>query len=94
MSKKHTLIASTTLFTALTSAQVLADPTCTKQDKKEWLDFGQAKQQIIDMGYKIKNFKETNTGCYELYGFDNEGKHVEIYFNPVNLNKVKEEIDG
>ncbi|WP_205380566.1 PepSY domain-containing protein, partial [Vibrio cholerae] len=47
-----------------------------------------------DMGYKIKVFKITKTSCYELYGHDQEGKRVEIYFNPTNMEKVKEEKDG
>lgn len=93
MSVKKLLISTALIASAVTSAQALADPTCTKQDKSEWLDFDQAKQQVVDMGYKIKKFKKTKTNCYELYGYDSEGKRVEIYFNPVNLDKVKEEID-
>lgn len=45
------------------------------------------------MGYKIKKFKTTKTSCYELYGYDAENKRVEIYFNPVDMSKVKEEKD-
>lgn len=93
MSVKKLLISTALIASAFTSAQALADPTCTKQDKSEWLEFDQAKQQVIDMGYKIKKFKKTKTNCYELYGTNSEGKRVEIYFNPVNLDKVKEEID-
>ncbi len=90
---KKLLLTSALIATATTSAQAFADPTCTQQDKSEWMDFVQAKQQVVDMGYKIKKFKKTKTNCYELYGYDSEGKRVEIYFNPINLDKVKEEID-
>ncbi len=92
-SKKNILLTSTLLIATLGSAQALADPTCTKQDKSEWLDFNLAKQQVIDMGYKIKKFKKTSTNCYELYGYDSQNKRVEIYFDPTNLEKVKEETD-
>lgn len=93
MSVKKMLISASLITSTVMSAQALADPTCTKQDKSEWMDFDQAKQQVVDMGYKIKKFKKTKTNCYELYGYDSEGKRVEIYFNPINLDKVKEEID-
>ena len=44
-------------------------------------------------GYDIKKFKATKTGCYEIYGWDKEKRKVEIYFDPTDLKKVKEEID-
>ncbi len=76
-----------------TSSFVFADPTCTKEPESKWMSFDQAKQQVMDMGYKIKKFKKTKTGCYELYGHNAEGKRTEIYFNPVDMSKVKEEQD-
>jgi hypothetical protein len=50
-------------------------------------------QNIISQGYSIKKFKETRTGCYEIYGYDSEKHRVEIYFNPVSGDIVKKEID-
>ncbi len=52
-----------------------------------------AQQQIKAMGYDIKKFKVTKTHCYEIYGWDKEKRKVEIYFDPTDLKKVKEEID-
>ncbi|MDH2433460.1 hypothetical protein WH50_13815 [Pokkaliibacter plantistimulans] len=69
----------------------MADPQCTKAPQDKWMDQAVAKQKIEDMGYKIKTFKVTKTHCYEIYGHDAAGKKVEIYFNPENLDKVKEE---
>jgi hypothetical protein len=51
------------------------------------------KQKIADMGYKIKEFKTTDGSCYEIYGWDRQERRVEIYFNPVNGEIVKQEID-
>ena len=45
------------------------------------------------MGYDIKKFKVTKTSCYEIYGWDKDKRKVEIYFDPTDLKKVKEEID-
>lgn len=81
------------LMMGVLSASAYADPTCTKESKENWIPFEQAKQQVMDQGYSIKKFKVTKTGCYELYGKDSEGKRVEIYYNPTNMQKVKEEID-
>lgn len=86
------LFAITSL--GLISAAAFADPTCTKEPESSWISFEQAQKQVEDMGYKIKVFKVTKTSCYELYGHDKDGNRVEIYFNPTNMEKVKEEKDG
>ncbi len=70
-----------------------ADPTCNKASQDTWIPFEQAKHQVMDQGYSIKKFKTTDTGCYELYGKDAQGKRVEIYYDPTNLKVVKEEKD-
>lgn len=72
---------------------VAADPTCTTEPENTWIPFEQAQKQVEEMGYKIKVFKITKTSCYELYGHDQKGDRVEIYFNPTNMEKVKEEKD-
>ncbi|WP_432451947.1 MULTISPECIES: PepSY domain-containing protein [unclassified Agarivorans] len=78
---------------AATSFVALADPTCTQQPESTWIPIEQAQQRVEEMGYKIKVFKRTHTSCYELYGHTKQGKRAEIYFNPTNMEKVKEEID-
>lgn len=93
MSINLTLQSSIVLSLLATSSLAFADPTCTNEPESSWIPFGQAKQQVQDMGYKVKKFKKTKTGCYELYGYNAEGKRTEIYFNPVDMSKVKEEED-
>ncbi|PWI32117.1 hypothetical protein DI392_17275 [Vibrio albus] len=83
----------TILALTCTSFVALADPTCTTKPESEWLPMEQAREQVKDMGYKIKVFKKTHTGCYELYGYSSDNKRAEIYFDPTDLSKVKEEID-
>ena len=43
-------------------------------------------------GYRIKTFKVINNSCYEIYGFDREGRIVEAYFNPVTARLVRQNI--
>lgn len=78
------------MISSITSA--FAGPECTKEPKSKWLDQEKFQKDLKDQGYKIKVFKVTKGDCYEIYGWDKAGKKVEIYFNPVNGKKVKEEI--
>ncbi len=64
---------------------------CTTEPKEKWQDQEKFKTDLKDQGYKIKVFKVTKESCYEIYGWDKDGKKVEIYFNPVSGAIVKEE---
>jgi hypothetical protein len=46
------------------------------------------KKQKESEGYQIRKFKQPGT-CYEIYGTDQSGKKVEVYFNPVDGSVVK-----
>ena len=41
----------------------------------------------------LKVFKITDGDCYELYGWNEEGKKVEIYYDPVTGDTLKTEIE-
>lgn len=85
-------LAMLTLTTALLSLSAMAaEPQCTKEDKAKWKD-QKAFEEGLKKDYKIKTFKVTKTNCYEIYGWNKEGKKVEIYFNPVTGEVVKEHI--
>lgn len=66
-----------------------AAPNCTQEPKEKWMSEDKMKEMILGQGYKIKKFKVAGQ-CYEIYGWDKEGKKVEIYFNPVDGSIVKE----
>ena len=52
------------------------------------------KQKIAEMGFKdIKVFKTTRSGCYEIYGYNADGRKAEVYFNPVTGEIVEENVD-
>jgi hypothetical protein len=77
----------------LVSTSALAGPTCTDGNKDNWIPEDTFQKNLVEQGYKIKKFKTTSGGCYEIYGHNAEGQKVEIYFNPVNGDIVKQEID-
>jgi len=82
------LIAATII-----SLPVIAGPECTTEAKDKWQDQTAFQKSLTDQGYKIKKFKVTKGNCYEIYGWNKEGKKVEIYFNPITSAVVKEEIN-
>lgn len=74
------------------SLAAFAGPECTKEDKSKWQDQKKFQENLKSQGYKIKVFKVTKGNCYEIYGWNKEQKKIEIYFNPITGEKVKEEI--
>ena len=70
-----------------------AGTQCTDAPQSEWMDQDAFQQQLVEQGYKIDEFVVTDGSCYEIYGLNQQGQKVEIYFNPVNGDIVKEEIE-
>lgn len=78
----------------LAASAALASPTCTKEPQDKWLSEEVMKQKIAQMGFKdIKVFKKTTTGCYEIYGYNADGRKAEVYFNPVTGEIVENNVD-
>ncbi len=87
---KSLLIA--TLMTAA-AGTAMAGPKCTDGDKTNWMPEATMQQKILDQGYTIKKLKVTSGGCYEIYGYDQERRRVEIYYHPETGDIVKAKID-
>jgi hypothetical protein len=84
---RHLLIAL-----LLASPVAFAGPDCATADQSQWQDQEKFKQSLEAEGYKINEFKVTSGNCYEIYGWDKDGKKVEIYFNPITGEPVKTRI--
>ena len=89
MMKTRMLIAAALL---LVPSLALADAKCVANPKAEWKSEAQARAKFVGEGYKISKFKVSGD-CYEIYGFDRNGKKVEIYFDTKTLKVVKQETD-
>lgn len=72
------------------TSQAWAGPQCTTEPKTKWQDAKVFEAELAKT-YSIKKFKITSGNCYEIYGRDQQGKKVEIYFNPVDGKIVKQE---
>ena len=79
------------LFLILSSLSAFAEVDCTSENKDKWKN-QEAFKKELEAEYKIKVFKVTKGNCYEIYGRNKAGKKVEIYFNPVTGEKVKERV--
>ncbi|MCO4758795.1 MAG: PepSY domain-containing protein [Oceanospirillaceae bacterium] len=82
------LITATAVLMFATT-QVQAGPRCTDGNQQDWIPAETMQQQIKDQGFKIKKFKVTRGGCYEIYGWDQADNRVEVYFHPVSGQAVK-----
>ena len=69
-----------------------ASDICTTAPRSEWLPQDEMKLLAEHRGYRIKTFKLAKGDCYEVYGFDKEGRIVEAYFNPVTSRLVRQNI--
>ncbi len=76
----------------LASPLAFAGPECTTADKAQWQDQAKFQESLVAQGYKIKKFKVTKGNCYEIYGWNKDGKKVEIYHDPVSGKPVKSKI--
>jgi hypothetical protein len=77
----------------LGSTGAFAATQCTTADKSTWQDPQAFQAKLKEQGYKINKFKVTQGNCYEIYGFDKDGRKVEIYHDPVSGKAVKTEIE-
>ncbi len=73
------LIVAATL--SLIATSTFAGPACQVPEEK-WMKESDFKTMVTAQGYQIKTFKVSKGKCYEIYGFDKDGKKVEIYFDP------------
>lgn len=71
-----------------------AGPDCTKEDQSSWLDKDEFQMNLKEQGYKINVFKITDGNCYEIYGWNKEGKKVEIYYHPVTGKVMKKDVQN
>ncbi|MGV6808521.1 MAG: PepSY domain-containing protein [bacterium] len=93
-----TSVLSLSVFSVMNlfSPAVWAGADCPETPKATWLsELDMQKKIINEYGFSIHKFK-IDDHCYEIYGKkpneDKEGefKRIEVYFNPVNGDIVKQ----
>ena len=60
---------------------------CEPIPKEQWKPQAELERKLTDMGWKIRRIKIEN-GCYEVYGTDEKGGKVEVFFHPKTFDRV------
>jgi len=83
--KRHFL----TLCLALATGAVFAQHAekCEPIPKEEWKPQAELERKLSNQGWKISRVKITN-GCYEVYGKNEKGGNVEVFFHPKTFELV------
>ncbi|ESR23967.1 hypothetical protein N177_2736 [Lutibaculum baratangense AMV1] len=55
----------------------------------DWQPREALQQKLEQEGWKVRRIK-TDDGCYEVYGFDKDGRRMEAYFDPKTFEIVVE----
>lgn len=83
---KHRLAALALAFTA-SGAFAHGNVSCPAMPKEEKKPQMALQKKLEGEGWKVRKLKDYN-GCYEVYGFDAQGKKVEAFFNPKSFERV------
>lgn len=65
---------------------------CTKEAKDKWKPQAEAEAAATAAGYTVTKSKIEGS-CYEVYAKDKDGKVLELFYNPVDLQLVKKHDD-
>jgi hypothetical protein len=61
--------------------------------RSQWQAQSALVKKLEGQGWKIRNLK-IDSGCYEVYGTDGNGKARETHFNPATFKAVAERHQG
>lgn len=87
--KRFAISVVTAMVVTGYGSAAFAGPQCTDEPKENWLSETEMKAKIADTKTTIDVFKTTKGNCYEIYGKNEKGERVEIYFHPLTGAVVK-----
>ncbi|MCZ0963341.1 PepSY domain-containing protein [Paracoccus benzoatiresistens] len=73
-------------LTIAVALPALAEDRCTAPEA-DWRPLEELKTDLTAKGWTISNVK-TEDGCYEVYGKDEKGQRVEVFFDPATFEAV------
>ena len=80
-------LISTVALVVTGAAQAQHAERCEPIPKDQWRPQAELERKLTDMGWKIRRVKIEN-GCYEVYGTDERGGKVEVFFHPKTFERV------
>ena len=85
--KRHLTTLSLALLAYAGAAHAQHAERCEPIPKEEWKPQAELERKLTNMGWKISRVKITN-GCYEVYGKNEKGGNVEVFFHPKTFDVV------
>ena len=61
--------------------------TCKVGPESGWKSQDELTKMLTAKGWRVNRIK-VDGNCYEVYGFDKDGKRVEAYFHPESFDAV------
>jgi hypothetical protein len=83
---KH-LITALALTVAAGAALAHNNVSCPVVPKEEKRGQWALQKKLEAEGWKVRKVQDANN-CYEVYGFDSQGKKAEAFFNPKTFERV------
>ncbi|KQM79481.1 PepSY domain-containing protein [Xylophilus sp. Leaf220] len=73
------------------AAQIVNHDTvrCAPVPKEEMRPQMELQKKLVAEGWKVRQVKTFN-GCYEVYGFNQQGERMEVFFDPKTFEKIGE----
>ncbi|MBN1237972.1 MAG: PepSY domain-containing protein [Gammaproteobacteria bacterium] len=88
----RTLMITTLVLGTLGAGTAFASEEACNVPMSDWQPREKLQQKLEQEGWKIRRIK-TDDGCYEVYGFDKDGRRMEAYFNPETFAMVRGQED-
>jgi len=76
-----------TLVALAGAAPALAAEKCSTAPKAKWQPKSALEAQLQADGYKVRQIK-VESGCYEVYAIDKDGKRANMAYNAETLRKL------
>jgi hypothetical protein len=75
-------------FTLMASAaHATGFATCDSGPREGWQPQDKLSAMLKEKGWQVRRIKEDG-GCYEVYGLDEKGQRMEVYYHPRTLAPV------
>lgn len=94
------ILSGLVIAAACTAQTAFAGPDCTDEPQDKWMsELDMQKKIVNEYGFTMLKFKVTDGNCYEIYGNapkeegSDEMVKAEIYFNPIDGEIVKKNIE-
>jgi hypothetical protein len=86
LSSAATIALMALLYPATASATGLA--TCDSGPQSGWQSQDALTKHLLKAGWREVRRMKVDGNCYEVYGFNENGRQAEAYYHPVTLHHI------